>query len=65
MASRALNLSHFIRVWKILDCCMAVVAAQSAMDAGRMFGGINGNAFAAGRRHSCLAVAGEATFILL
>jgi hypothetical protein len=44
---------------------VAVGAAQSAVDAGRMFGGINRDALAVPRSHSRLAVAGEAAFILL
>ena len=65
VASGASNLRHFVGVWKVLDGCVAVVAAQSAVDAGHMLGGINRDAFAAGRRHSRLAVAGEAVFVLL
>ena len=65
MASRALNLRHFRRVRKILDGRVAIVAAQNAVDTGRMFGGINRDAFAAGRGHPRLAVAGQAAFILL
>ena len=65
VASRALNLSYFVGMREIFDCGMAVAAAQSAVNAGRMFRGVNGNTFATGRRHSCLAVASEATFILL
>ena len=35
-----------------------------AVNAVRVFGGINRNTLAAARGHSCLAVAGEAAFIL-
>jgi hypothetical protein len=44
---------------------VAFGATQNAVDAGRMFGGINRDALAARRRHSRPAVAGEAAFVLL
>jgi len=65
VASRTLNLRHFVGVRKILNGRVAVVAAQSAVDTGCVPGGINRDAFAGGRRHSRLAVTGEAAFILL
>ena len=65
VASRTLNLRHFVGMRKIFNGRVAVLAAQSAVDTGRMFRGINRNAFAGGRSHSRLAVTGKAAFILL
>ena len=65
VASRTLNLRHFVGMWKIFNGRVAVVAAQSAVDTGRMLRGINRDAFAGGRSHSGLAVTGKAAFILL
>jgi len=41
VASRTLNLRHFGRVRVVLDCGVAVGAAQNTVEAGRMFRGIN------------------------
>jgi hypothetical protein len=65
VASRTLNLRHFVGMWKIFNGRVAVLAAQSAVDAGRMLRGFNRDAFAGGRSHSRLAVTGKAAFILL
>jgi hypothetical protein len=63
VASRAANLRYFGRVRIVLDGRVAAGAAQNAMDAGRMLGGINRDVFAAARRHSRLAVTGQAAFV--
>jgi len=65
VASRTLNLRHFVGMWKIFNGRVTVLAAQSAVDTGRMLRGINRDAFAGGRSHSGLAVTGKAAFILL
>ena len=65
MASQASNLDHFVGMREIFNGRVAVGAPQSTVNTGRMFGGIDRNAFAGCGRHSCLAVAGEAAFILL
>lgn len=65
VASRAANLYDFVGMRKILDVCMAIRATEGAVDAGGMFTRINRDVFAASRRHSGLAVAGKAAFILL
>jgi len=65
VASRTLNLRHFVGMWKISNGRVAVVAAQSAVDTGCVLRRINRDAFAGGRRHSRMAVTGEAAFILL
>lgn len=64
VAGRALHLNNFVGMRKILDRRVAVGAAQNTVDAGRMFGRIDRDAFAAARRHSRLGVAGETTFVL-
>ena len=65
VASRALYPRHFGGMGIILERGMAVVAGQTAVDAGCMLCGINRNAFAAGRSHSRLAVTGKTSFVLL
>ena len=64
VASRAFYLRYFGGVRIVLDACVAFSAAQNAVDAGRVLGGINRDAFPAVRLHACLAVAGQATFVL-
>ena len=65
VASRAFYLRYFHGVGVVLDTCVAISAAQDAVYAGCVFGGINRNAFPAVRLHACLAVAGETVFVLL
>ena len=65
VASRALNPRHFGGVRIVLDVRVAVGAAQNAVHAGRMLGGIDRDAFAVARGHSRLTVAGQAAFVLL
>ncbi len=64
VASRAFYLRYFGGVRIVLDARVTFSAAQNAVDAGRVFGGINRDAFPAVRLHACLAVAGQATFVL-
>jgi hypothetical protein len=45
MASRALNLRYFGGVRILFDGRMAILATQDSVNAGRMFGGIDRNAF--------------------
>ena len=65
MATRAADLRNFVRVRKILDGRVAISTTHSAVHAGGMLGRVNRDAFATPRRHSGLAVTGEAAFILL
>jgi hypothetical protein len=65
MAARAKNLRHFRGVGIILDGLVAIFAAQSTVDAGRMLARINRNTLAVPGCHPRLAVAREAVFILL
>jgi hypothetical protein len=64
VASRAFYLRYFGGVRIVLDAYVTFSAAQNAVDAGRVLGGINRDAFPAVRLHACLAVAGQATFVL-
>jgi len=49
----------------VFDCGVAIRAAQTAVHAGSVLGGIDGEALTCGRRHSRLAMAGETVFILV
>lgn len=64
VASRAFYLRYFGRVRIVFDACVTFSAAQNAVDTGSMFGRINRDVFPAVRLHACLAVAGQATFVL-
>ena len=65
VTAQALHLGHFVRMGEILDGRVAIGAAQNAVDTGRVLGRINRDAFATGRSHPRLAVAGETAFVLL
>lgn len=65
VASGALNLGYFRGMRIVLDARVAIFATQNTVDAGCMLRGINRDAFAVARCHSCLAMAGQAALILL
>lgn len=65
MAGRALRFHDFGGVRVVFDVGMAVGARENAVNAGRMFGGIDEDAVARRRSHARLAVAGETGLILL
>ena len=65
VASRARYLGYFGGVRVILDGAVAVGAAQDSVNAGCMLGWINRDALALVRHHPRLAVASQATFVLL
>jgi hypothetical protein len=65
VAGGALNSCHFGRVRVVLDGGVTIGAAQNSVDAGRVLCGVNRDALAAVGLHAWLAVAGEATLILL
>src|SRR5450432_4582243 len=65
VASRAFYLRYFGGVRIVLDGAVAVGAAKNAVNAGCMLGGINRDALALVRGHSCLAVASQTTLVLL
>lgn len=64
VAGCALNLDHPGGMRIVLDSGVTVPTAESAVNAGRVLDGVNGDAFAAAGCHARLTVAGEATFIL-
>ena len=65
VARRAFDLRHFAGMGEILEGGVAGGAAERAVDAGRMFDGIDRDTFATVGLHPGLAVAGEAGFVLL
>lgn len=64
VASRTLDLGYFGGMRKVFDGGVAIGARQNAMDAGRVFRGIDGDDLAGIRFHSWLAVTGQAVIVL-
>jgi hypothetical protein len=64
MTTHGLHLRHFGRMRTLFDGRVTVGAAQVAVNAGCVLGGIDGKASATVGLHSRLAVAGQAAFVL-
>lgn len=65
VARCTIHLQDFGEVRIILDRAVAVDAGKNAMDAGCMPDGVKRDALALVGGHACLAVASQATFVLL
>jgi len=63
MAGGALDFDNFGGMGKLFDVGVAVLAAEDAVRAGRMFGRIDRNALAGAGLHSRLAMAGETLLV--
>ena len=55
---------NLVRTLLVSMSVLVVGASQNAVNAGRMFAGIDGNTFAGVRFHSRLAVTSQAVFVL-